>query len=830
MQYDFLNENTLEILNNKQIDNKFLSAANVDEQTLSIAKNNLDVAKIALKFLHNDSKVLIINSFMGAGKSKIIDFLQLYLNEKVLFFRTNYYNATHLDDILLSLFSVFTSYHNKKIISLPKVDTTIFSERINAYIKAANHPMLFVFDSLELRKLTKEQQKDILDFIFYLSNIEKVKIIIGSRNLDEEDLLISCAKTSVFMKPMENTAFTNILRQKGIQDNVFCEEEAFKNTKGHYLYVSVMTNLLNLLNISLSNFMNEFAKRDIPFPEFLFGKAITLIPERYLNLLCFLTFIRIGVGENFLMKQNLAQTEGIKYLKERGIIIQESGLIYLKDYFKKELIKSIDIEVQLKVHEYLYELYGSQLPKKPNERDLVISRVTMRKEMSFHKESIENSKETDEAKQSNDKKFSYLSYSRSNAYEWEFENSPIASDSREKKQNILQGNNNEKIQRFELSLEEKNILNSAAKAETRRVDYINVNKDNLEKLDTFPMGTLIKLAQEAEDKFEYNKAVLLFNLALEKETDPDFEIRKPLIITKIAICYKKMQQIEKAIREYEKVFQIYSAAEDEKAYYILLSIAQIYNESYKFIQAKETYQKILDKQDRIQPELKIRVFLDLAEIEESSSNIAKSWEYLEKALFELPKTSDLKLRSEIYFKCGLFMDDAGKIDIAMNYYLKSIVTSNEIKINSYLSSAYSNLAAIYSEKNNSQEAIKYYKFSIEADKILKNYEGLYLGYSKLANLQKAMSEQRLGYLIKALNSAKKLDDKFYAASVYIEIGDFYYNIKQDKMALKAYINAKNIIVHEANEENIKQISDKINELKVRLGNDKFIKFMKEFQK
>ena len=825
MSFGFLKEDTISKLQSVAIEEIFEAKIYQTPKFSNIFENNTKVLNDIVSFLNNASKVLIIKGFMGSGKSKMFDILPDIISEDVLVFRTTFHPATHLDDVLLNLFNVFSFYHNKRLISLPKAVSNIFSEKINSYIKAVNLPMLFIFDSLELQKLSRLQQKDVLDFINYLANFEKVKIIIGSRNLDEEDINVPFAKSTTILNSLDFDKFKSLLLSNRIEAEDKVLENAFNNTKGHYLYISIMIGLLNLLNISLANFINEFSKKNVSFSEFIFSKMVALVPEKFLKLLCFLAFIRIGVSENFIIKQNIAMREDLVYLLDKGIISSEDNLIFLKDYLKNELIKSVDLDLKAKIHLYLYNLYESQLPKKPNERELVISRATMRKEMEYHKTKYGEFLECPDLKTTQDKKFSYFSYSKSVGYEWDFEKTPIACQMLKRSEPLPFKNFlNEKAERFELPKEDLSLIGAIEK--TSQEDKFNRDYSE-EELSEMTIEQIVKIAQFKESKFDYKGAISCYEKALLKEFKEGYDLRKPVIMTKIAICLKKNQQFDRAIEKFNQVYEIYKDNDPKKASHILLSIAQIYNESYKFIEAKDTYIKILEKNGAVSPELRVRVYLDLAEIEDNNANSQKASEYIDKAMAESSKITDKKLLSEIYFKQALLTDDFGKIDLAMSYYLKSIVICNDVHINRFLASAYSNLASIYLEKKNTQEAIKYYNLSIEADEKLNNYEGLFFSYSKLADLYEGKQNKKTDCLLKSFSAAEKLDDKFYAYSIATKIADLYNFQKDYENALKMYIKVKNIATIMQNQKGITKVQDKINNIKTKISEDDFIRIVNE---
>ena len=116
-----------------------------------ILKHNIKAISQILHFLNTSDNVFILNGFMGSGKTYTVDCILDFINEDVLIFKNSYKDAVNLDDVLLSLFKDFSIYHNEGKTILPKVDSPIFSEKINAYIKYCDSPMLFVFDSFEIK-------------------------------------------------------------------------------------------------------------------------------------------------------------------------------------------------------------------------------------------------------------------------------------------------------------------------------------------------------------------------------------------------------------------------------------------------------------------------------------------------------------------------------------------------------------------------------------------------------------------------------------------------------------------------------------------------------
>ncbi|MDD3237304.1 MAG: tetratricopeptide repeat protein [Candidatus Gastranaerophilales bacterium] len=845
MEHNFLNKEMSEANSGRFLNEGVVTKFHPSFEDKFLLENNIEVLSDLFDFLGSDEKIFVLNGFMGSGKTTLINYLKEALKNDVLVFKMNYFAATNLDDLLLGLFADFANYHSEHKIQLPKIVTPIFTEKIHAFIKAVDAPMLFILDSFDNTVVLSENQKNILDFIKYLSKIEKIKIIIASRSFDVEDIDGGIAVNYSMTKLLNNEKFENLLVQNKLNENSFYVEQAFKYTKGHYLYASMMVNIMSLLHITLSDLLNEFSKRNKQFNEFLVFKILDLVPDRFLKLLCFLSLIRHGVEDKFIIEQNFATKEDIDYLKSRMILTSENNFVYLKDYVKNEILKNTDEDVRIKIHSYLSELYDSQLPKKPSERELVISRGTMRDEIEYHNQQVQKLNKTAQnkaEKNADNVNFNYLNYLNTSGYDKPIENIVISKKVEPKK--IEKSVKPEKTRRFELSNDELALLNTRTYEEDEIIKSVNdkmplqnyLEQKSKNEKEVIPshkesLEDWIQIAQSAEEQFDYTSAILSYKKALEMKTDSMFDIKKPLIVTKLAICYKKAQNKEKALQHFEEVYQIYQTTEPIKANSILLSIAQIYNESYKFSDAQRIYEKIISSKTKNPPELMVRALLDLSELSDNNSNSQQALAYCQKALIEAEKTDDAKLISEAYFKYALSMDDSGKLDVAAKYYAKCINTLEDSSTNEFLSSAYSNLASILSEQNDTEKAIKYYELSIEVDKIQNNYEGLYFGYSKLAHIFQIKNPQKsLDFMVKSLSAARRLDDKFFAASAYLDLGDFYYNRKINEKALKAYLAAKQLITKQPNEENMQRVKARIDDLRFKLGAEKYIEIIDSFKK
>lgn len=826
-----------------------LELSNLEEEIIG---HDFETFSKLLSFLSSTLlKTFILHGFMGSGKSAMVNVIPQTLHRSVLLFRINCFEATNLDDVLLSIYTKFIEYHNEKKVTLPKVVSNVFADKVNSYIKADTKPILFIFESLDSEKYPLHA--DIINFIKHISQIDKIKVVITSRNLASNDLPNDSTTNFAVIKLAGKEEFIKLLNKNEIESDDETYEEAFVATKGHFLYISLLINVVLLLNISLSALYNDYSKKHLIIFDFLISKVLTLIPERFFKTLWFLSLVRLGVSENFIITQKLATKDELEYLKERMLVCQEEDMIYIKDYVKETVRKTINFQTNHDIHEYLHELYESQLPKKPNERDLKISRSTMRRESAYHKEASEKAidEQNLQQMQSSSKKtvdYKYITYSKSIQNDWNFENSSISSGGkfikpapRGMETRIRNNMNSRKLRLTDDELKLLNKLNLNVPNAERITDdrgenkYISLREEYAQarqpinnptpkvepKIVQEPVETLADVmaaAADAEQDFDFEKALSIYSKAYNMTESAGYNEAKPIIMMQTAICHRKMQNTDEALRCFNIAQKLYSSTNPEKSNLALFNMAEIYSETYNHDQAKNMYEKILSSGQNSDLKFITKVLLNLAEIELNNSDFEKATIYYTKASENAEKIQDKKLICECAFKFALAYDDMGDIDKAFKHYVKCVQTSNDYEINPFVSSAYSNIAGIYEEQNLTDKAAKYYEEAIKADEAHENWDGLFFAYSKLATIYQTKSiTLATDILNKALNAAKKLGDNVYIASTYTQLGDYYYQSNSNEDALKSYLLAKATIMKQPNPDNIRKIDVRINDMKERLG-------------
>ncbi len=844
---NFLNNKAQEILEETGKLSASLFTIEKDKNALFLLNHNSQAFLKLFEFLKSEDKVFILKGYSGSGKSEITDLIvKNFLSENVLTFKFLWQTGTNLDDILLSIYKDFTVFASKRKIILPKTDTIIFSEKINSYIKHCDREMLFVFDYLELSFISQKKQDEFCDFINYLLKFPNIKILIISRALNPKDIKINQSVSSYALRPLGEEEVQKLLY---INDIAFDEESLSRlvaDSGGHYIFLSMFILLSEILDIKPQELFEEYKNKGMSFSDFLLQKNLALLSDKFLTLFYLLSVIRLGVSERFIISRKIASKDDLEYLLRRRIITYEFGLYYLKDFFKSKYLQTIPVEIKKKIYSELIDFYESLLPKKPFERDLLISRITMRKEIEACNDAIELLKiEKKKFKRpSTGKNFNYLSYSTMSNSEWNTQTpnySPTNIPKISKKPSSTFG-------KAHLSKEDVNLLNlispkdmleSELTSIVNRSEMLtnqaqetkNKEKDEEKNKQIEDFEELIFKAKTKESEFKYREAIIFYEKALEQSDNPLYEAKCPALIFRTAFCYRHIQETDKAVHLFQKAAELYSKMNSEKSITALLCVAQSYSEVYRFEEAKEAYLKVLGFGKVLPDNIFIRANLDMAEIEDNNLNTESAAGYANNALQTAEKVDNKKLLTESYFKYALYNDDLGNFSIALKYYLKCVQASDNIDDNRFLSPAYSNLALLCYEKSDIQSAILYHQKAIEIDEKLHNNEGLYFSYIKLSEIYKKSDYSKTyEYLIKALKVVRKSEDKTHLITVYIELGDCYFKTGKIRKAIKSYTLANKLIEEYSKFEELYTLEGKLSVLKNSIGHAKYSQYLKEISR
>lgn len=800
----------------KEISDKKDLYKNVTEIDPYLIENNANQIQKIYDFLNTDTPLLLVNGFLGTGKDKIVKHTLSFTNETAIKLYYNCFETTILDDILLSFFDDFRKLTAQNIIQTPKAKSENFTQKITAYFDSIEKPIIIVLDSFE--EILKENKQEILDFIFHLATYDKIKIILISRTFNNADFLDKINYEKISVLAFDKSIFEKYLRANDIKQIGPLSDELYKYTRGYYFYVTLSLKIMKLRNLTLVDFLSGFNKSFLTYNDFILREGLSLIDPVSGHLFRFLTIMRHPVSVKLLQTLHLYNEERITFFIDNLVLTAQDEYLYLQDYYKVIAANSITENIAAKLHKGCVELYNTQLPLKPLDRDLLISRQTMRKEIEYHNMFLPKKPEIN-------------SHAVSGAQFMEFQRAPQKIAPQAEQAPVTKKETGDKLQKmsfiFDSEEVEHQFLNNVANSIETFISNKIKKDEELKEAVNLPLVEIINLARQEEVNYNYKRAALLYQTALTRENDDDYYTFLPSIYTKIASAYQNLSDWYNSMKYYEQALEFFNSTGDrEKVCEMKWHIAEIYYITFKRDKAKDLLNEVLQN-NTLSNNLKVKSYLLLANLADNSPKLV--FNYYKKAMETLDDTVEKIVKAELYFKFALMLDEQGEIELAVKSYKKCIEVDSNPKINTYLSSAYSNIATIYDEMDNSELARKYSLESLKIDEAVKNYNGIYVSAMKLAELYLSNDEEKaLSYYKKAKSCAFELNEPFYIASCDIAMGDFYFNRKDDEMALKSYLSAYNVAKTNFSKDNIEKIQMRINDIKARVGEDTFNKYEKEY--
>ena len=775
-----------------------------------IGNNEKQIEQIC-DFLQNDKKLLLLNGFAGSGKGEILNYTASHLNENVVLIKYMCLETTILDDMLLSFFESFRNYAIKGTITLPKGKVDNFTQKINSYFNAVTNPVVVVLHSFQA--ILKENKKEILNFIEHLEKFENIKIILSSRTFDYNEFNnIDYDRVSILAFSKE--WFEKYLRDNDIKNIGPLSNELYKQTRGYYTYVNLSVRIMKLRQYSLVKFLEVFSKSGMGFFEFVRKEALMLIDPVSLHLFRLLALMRIPLHVNLIKSLHLFNQERIYFFVQNYLLSVDGENLYLKDFFREIIEQQIQQSVMLKLHKACVDLYETQLPLKPLERDLRLSRQTMRNEIDYHSLFIPKRPQQVQNFAPNLAQFVQPLTPKQQAHEQIPVSEPVKEETKE-----------EKIEKINFIFDDESILDNIASSINNFIQETVNNKEIALNGSKMTLTDILNSAKQEEAKYNYKHAVLLYQSALNKTDDDNFDTFLPTIYQKLVDAYKHLSDWHNAL-EYLTNLQDYyfNISENEKAWEVQLEMANIYFTTYKQDNAKYILHE-LDKKENLPNDLRIKVYLSLAKI---SGNLNEEFSYYQKSVKLITAETDKSVLAQLFYRIAGIFDEKDDIQKASFYYKKCIEIKKD---NHYLSRAMANLAELYDEAGNTDFAVKYYEKSIEIDKEAKNYNGLYSSTRHLSEIFAPKdSAKSLEYLKQAYNYAKELNEPFYIADVSSEIGNFYLLRKDFENAYKYFIQAKNTAKTSMTKDNAQKFDSKIEYLKKFIPQEEFDKLEEKYGK
>ena len=793
----------------------------------------------------NTTGVCLIEGHAGSFKTELVKKALSSVSD-MLVFKFKCFEASTLDDIYLAFFEDLKKYSQQKKISLKKIETASISHRINSYLASINLPCVIVIDSLEnvLSKKYSTEKEEICRYIEHLNSMNKFKIILISTSFAAVQFEFKNTLT-IQTEPFSIEETANFFKENNIEINDDSLQNLYAITRGNQNYIKTTADIITTLNISLPALVNEFNKKRLLYDDFINQKLVNFVPENVKKSLYILSVFNEGITPDYLIKAGFFTEEQLAYTIEKGVLAQEYGTVFLKNSLKKYLQNTVAHFEKIKYHTIWRDFYANQLPLKPNERAVLISRNTMRSQIEYHSSFIIKTKpdtpQTD---------MSLVSYLNSNLTAWNIKNTNIDEDDEEetkhkkkdrlpkKPDSIIKKEKNRRFEKYALTKDEIALLSvpvdmrKTPEAQAREKMHRTFEQKEEELKQSKQQQTIKALFAEAvklEEEHDLETAFIVYAKALAMRNDTDFYEYEPVLLEKLAVCAKKMNKTTDAIDFYNKLTDLYSARNEiEKMNEVRLNIAQIYKEIYKINHARVIYENFINKKSPASDSILACSYIELASIEEDLSNTDKAVEYFKKAFELVNNNAEVKpsVLAQAYFKYALILDDFNRQQPALDFYQKSIRTAKDDNI--YLSAAYTNIAEILKESGNLAKAEDYFKLGLKTDYERSNYEGMYYICLKLSQLYEKLAPAKvLDFLLKSLSSAKRTKEAIYITNAYIELGDYYTAHNENEKALKALLLAK---THLSADDEQRSIDLRIQDLQNRMNPNIVKKITEEINK
>ncbi len=176
---------------------------------------------------------------------------------------------------------------------------------------------------------------------------------------------------------------------------------------------------------------------------------------------------------------------------------------------------------------------------------------------------------------------------------------------------------------------------------------------------------------------------------------------------------------------------------------------------------------------------------------------------LRQAIDELEKTKDKSALGKAYNLLAMQYDYAGKYNVALNYYLKSLKYLEEANDRNELINANGNLAIIYDILGDTSRALKYQLKSLSISIELGDKESIALNYSNLgSHFDEFDTDKALNFHLMAFKIRNELKDSIGIANSLNNISALYYLKGKREKAIETLREAINIKEHLRSEQRI----------------------------
>lgn len=791
----------------------------------------------------NVNNLFLIRGCDGSGKTSFKKLLKASFEENIKIFEYSCSEITELDDIFFKFYRFMQQNPLKRdifraknqIFSPPSID-----EQIMNYIKNASN-LVIILDNFE--KLTDEtgdiKTDNIKNFIELLTALKHSKLIIFSTINVKSIIDVDFSSTfDLRIEPLTQTQFYDFISIFKLEIPQTIQNIVYEKTKGYIHSLKFLILATKILNLPISNIIKESSNHTQELNEFIAKKIIIKLSDETKKALFYFALFRHEINAKIL--QNIdnfknAQKE-IDLLK--SYMLLDGNINYeVRDFIKNTIKPIISDRDKLKYHEKITEFYSGQIPLKPNDRVIDISRTSMYSEKFYHSnivtkltknfelqsEKFKSSKiQDDKIQNSNKINSETIKYISSSSYSASPEMKQVYKDIMEQKRSIdimpqiiAKENNSDYIE-----IDDKDVVLSEEEKALLRYNQNDILND-----ENTPQNT----TSDLEEYLRNNNITDFVDRYSELVAEEENEIQKAENLLTKGVNSLQQGEYNESITYIKNSMSYLKNKDDEKYFKAKLTLIETYIEAFKLTEAKNHLNELLNEE--INPTTKANALIDLGYIAETEKDINFAFQCYYDAL-EIALTNELNLcSSNVLFKIALLEDELNNYDSAIEKYLEAAKYAEIAKEYSTMASAYSNIASINEENNNFQAAINYYKKSLKADILDNNFDGQTKTLSALGNIFITQNDTKLALkiFIKETQTAKQSKDSYLIAASYLELGDTFLNIRNYKNALKAYILARKNIDNTISTDSKNKIECRFDMLIDEIGENAYKFLLKELK-
>lgn len=666
--------------------------------------------------------------------------------DNTFIFKHSCFEYSTINDMLLNLYDKIREWVKVKNIQFKKSNKDNFQEKIFEYLEKLNNSAIIFIDNFS--KL--QDEKKVLDFLFYLSGLRNVKIIINTDKEIHFPFGYTC-KVVNFDSDINSFDKQLLKVQPDILDN---EVQPFKEAVfAKKSYINVYSIIYSVLKTSISSLLEESRKKKADFREFLVNKAVTSSIANYLNEAKMLAVLMHFVPSEFISKYNIASPEAINYLYKRNFLEKINDEYKLANVFVEYFLLKMSIKEKVDIYSNLIDIYENEISLSPNVRTLRLSRETMRQIIPHYKALIPV---YDPKKIAIPNDFTYLGLNMQTVSSG-FSTQKDAPEKDPKKivleeaialiskyeyqkalnvllfaLNIEKSEQDKKafLELVSLCYEKLGDIQNAISTQEKIAKFYK--NDNYQKY----VETIIKIANLKKSIFDYNGALADYSLILDDNfADNEQKIQAKFEELELTLSRKT---IDESISNYLEFFKKLSDNNDEKYFSkCYFKIASLYEKQENYKDAL-LYYELSCKNKNEKDNFAGYSHLALSDIFEIQGDYTRSSENLENAILSFKNAENSEELFEIYFRLGEKFKYSNP-QRSVKHFMDAMDSAKMIPDNFKFAMAIVEIGDVFYNLNENTEALTSY---FEAKKILKeDKRNLPKILSRIEDMKKKMTKE-----------------------------------------------------------------------------------------